>query len=112
MKMEQKIDAGGSSKTKTPILKFLMNLPLFELDSTALHIEHCAFASKLKSNTTATAKIKSRNVGLKNFITAPQLVPAQPAPSPETYNGVLMTGSYPEKIQTTGKYKSPTSAPA
>jgi hypothetical protein len=44
-KIEQKIDTGGIKSTNTPMLKFLMNFALFELDSTARHIEHCAAAS-------------------------------------------------------------------
>jgi len=40
-KIEQKIVTGGSSKTSTPILKFLIKRA-FELERTALHIEHCA----------------------------------------------------------------------
>ena len=55
--MVQKIETGGTSSTRTPMLKFLMK---FELcDKEARHITHCARAEleKSKTHSMATAAI-------------------------------------------------------
>jgi hypothetical protein len=64
--MEQKIETGGTNKTSTPTLKFLIKRALLELDRTARHIEHCASAtgcsSKIRTTTPAT-RSKYLNAG-------------------------------------------------
>jgi hypothetical protein len=72
MKIEQKIETGGTNKTKTPILKFRMNLPLFEPVSTARHIAHCASAGALLNSRIPTAsRMNASERQLRDFITAP-----------------------------------------
>ena len=44
MKIEQKIETGGTKSTSTPILKLRINLELVTLVNDARHIEHCASA--------------------------------------------------------------------
>ena len=70
-----------------------MNLPLFDPVNTALHIEHCAFASKLKTNKIAIASTTNKSVWRSTLITAPLRALAPRAPTPETYSASLMTGS-------------------
>ena len=57
MKSEQKIVTGGINNTKTPILNPRINFALFELVSTARHIEHCASADVLNNSTPAATTI-------------------------------------------------------
>jgi hypothetical protein len=83
IKIEQKIETGGTSKTKTPILKFRINLPLFEPASEALHIAHCASAGMLMNAIRPMARIINNNARqFTDFIMAPQPVPALPAVIP------------------------------
>src|SRR5438876_7927528 len=53
--MVQKIETGGTSSTRTPMLKFLMNEWLF--DREARHITHCASAESEQSKTHRTTII-------------------------------------------------------
>jgi hypothetical protein len=58
--MAQKIETGGTSKTSTPMLKFLRNALFDPID--ALHITHCANVESEHSIIQSTATSASRNV--------------------------------------------------
>jgi hypothetical protein len=82
-KIEQKIETGGTSKTRTPMLKFLMNFPLLAPASEALHITHWASAGAVRYNmipATNTINVSIRQ--FTNFIMAPRPVQALPAVTP------------------------------
>jgi hypothetical protein len=55
MKNEQNIATGGTSRTRTPRLKFLMKAALFEPAREARHIEHCAYAEGSRSSNATPA---------------------------------------------------------
>ena len=113
MKIEQKMETGGTNNTNTPILKFLRNFPLFDPVNAARHIEHCASTGILLSTMIpmATTKKSSRRQ-LKYFITAPLRVRVRLVVLPETYNADLTNGSCPGKRPSVNKYRPPASAPA
>jgi len=72
MKIEQKIVAGGTNKTSTPMLKLRMKRLLVALVKAARHIEHCAGVSELASSTSAIATtIRAKTRHQFDFITAP-----------------------------------------
>src|SRR5262245_40176301 len=113
MKIEQKIETGGISKTNTPMLKFRINRPLVELVSTALHIEQpWAKTSGVARNATAVAKTTRKTTRCRfnfNIKVLPQ--PALPGAAPETYNADPKIESYRGTSQTTDRYRLPASAP-
>jgi hypothetical protein len=79
MKIVQKIETGGTSRTSTPILKFLINELL--LPSEARHITHCAGAEFAANNKrpNPAAVITRRHTGFRIQLSindSPQPVPA------------------------------------
>ena len=60
MNIVQKIDTGGTSRTSTPMLKFLMNVLFAPND--ARHITHCANVDSAISNTATDAIMRSHLV--------------------------------------------------
>src|SRR2546425_7808615 len=71
--MVQKIVTGGTSSTRTPMLKFRMKEWLF--DREARHMTHCANVESEKSKTHSAAIIPSFKIR-SNFI-SPLLSPAK-----------------------------------
>src|SRR5689334_8468870 len=112
MKIEQKIETGGSNRTSTPILKFLRNRPLLAPVSAARHIEHCALASIVKKQISVTARTRQNNSRHLYFITAPLLMQAPRGQTPEIYNATLMNENCRGRKQRTSRCKRPASARA
>ena len=108
MKMEQKIETGGTSNTRTPMLKFLMNLPLPAPASEALHITHWASPGTVRNNMTpATNTINVSIRQFTNFIMAPRRAQAPPAVTPGTDTVNPMSGNCPGKTPSTSRCRSP-----
>ncbi len=109
-KMEQKIETGGNSKTRMPILKFLMNRA-FEFERTALHIEHCATAGECMSRTTPI--IKAINTSVRDLLVFHITVPPQLEPlvaTPEICSAASRSENCRGRKQRVTQYKSPARA--
>ena len=77
--MEQNIATGGTSRTRTPILKFLMKNALFDPVNEALHIAH--WASAVGPNKVMTNAVRRTNK--VNLSLAKLFITGSPLPVPE-----------------------------
>ena len=83
MNIEQKIVTGGTNKTSTPMLRFLIKLALFEPASEARHMAHWAEAEPAPSKISRTEAASAiQNVYFSTGNSTPQVPKVRESASP------------------------------